>query len=536
MDVRAPIDLVPDHRVTGAAEAVADGPFAPTWEGLTGYRAPDWFRDAKFGIWAHWGPQCAPEAGDWYARRMYVQGDEAYRVHLQEYGHPSEVGFKDVIQGWRAENWDPADVVARFAAAGARYVVAMANHHDNFDLWDSRHHAWNSTRLGPRRDVVAGWAGAARAAGLPFGVTVHAAHAWTWYETSRGSDTDGPLAGVPYDGALRAEQGTGTWWEGLDPQDLYAQRHPLSDGAGDPERAHGQWAWGDGASRPDEEFCRRFHDRTIDLVNQVEPDLLYFDDTALPLWPVSDAGLRIAAHFYNSSVARHGENRAVLLGKVLTDEQKTRLTWDVERGAPEDLQELPWQTDTCIGHWHYDAALAGRHGYKSALTVVQTLVDVVSKNGNLLLSVPVRGDGTIDQDEQDVLTEVGEWVQAHGEAVFGTRPFQVAGEGPSLETANPVNAQGFNEGRVVFTAQDIRYTRDGDTVYAFPLLLPGGTVRLTRLGHDAFAADVVEVSWLGSAQAPQWQRTPDALEVSAPRTPDEPGRASQVQVLRVRCR
>ena len=204
--------------------------FEPTWESLAAYRVPDWFRDAKFGIWAHWGPQCEPERGDWYARGMYLEGHEKYGEHRAQYGHPSELGFKEVIRAWKAENWNPEALMVLYKRAGAEYFVALANHHDNMDLWDSSHQPWNSTVVGPRRNIVKEWASAARGQGLRFGVSVHASHAWSWYEPSQGADKEGDYAGVPYDGTLTKADGGGTWWEGLDPQDLYAQKKLVDHG------------------------------------------------------------------------------------------------------------------------------------------------------------------------------------------------------------------------------------------------------------------------------------------------------------------
>src|SRR5690349_14649477 len=161
----------------------AASPFKPSWESLAGYKVPDWFRDAKFGMWAHWGPQCQPERGDWYARGMYQEGSDQYKYHCEKYGHPSKFGFKDVINEWKAEQWNPGELVALYKKAGAQYFMALGNHHDNFDLFNSKHHRWNSTKLGPKKDLIGGWAKAARKEGLPFGVSVHASHAWSWYET-----------------------------------------------------------------------------------------------------------------------------------------------------------------------------------------------------------------------------------------------------------------------------------------------------------------------------------------------------------------
>lgn len=181
--------------------SIAAGPFQPTHDSLKRYRCPEWFRDAKLGIWAHWGPQAVPMAGDWYARQMYIQGHRQYEHHLQHYGHPSQQGYKDIIPLWRAGKWDPDRLMALYKRAGARYFVSMGVHHDNFDLWNSKHNPWNAVKMGPKRDVVGQWQKAAQKHGLRFGVSEHLGASFTWFQTSHGADKEGPLAGVPYDGA-----------------------------------------------------------------------------------------------------------------------------------------------------------------------------------------------------------------------------------------------------------------------------------------------------------------------------------------------
>ncbi len=455
-------------------EKMQTGKFEPNWESLKQYEIPEWFRDAKFGIWAHWGPQCQPEAGDWYARHMYSQGHWQYKYHLEHYGHPSEFGFKDVINEWKAEKWDPEKLVALYKRAGAKYFFAMGNHHDNLDLWNSKYQEWNSVAIGPKKDILAGWAKAANNNNLPFGVSIHSAHAWRWYESSQMADSEGEYAGIPYDGKLTKEDGKGKWWEGLDPQNLYAQNHLLSAESANIGSIHKQWNWENGATPPSEEYCLNFYNRTVDMINQFNPDLIYFDDTALPLWPVSNVGLEIAAHYYNSNSKRHeGKLEAVLFGKILSDEQKECMVWDVERGAPDTIQEKPWQSCTCIGGWHYDRGIYNRGGYKSAKTVMQLLVDIVSKNGNLLLNIPVRGDGSIDEKELKVVENITKWMDINSECIFETRPWQIYGEGPNAENANPINAQGFNEGKgEPYTSEDIRFTQKGDVLYAVVMELP----------------------------------------------------------------
>lgn len=503
--------------VGGLQAATPRAGFLPRWDSLARYQTPDWFRDAKFGIWAHWGPQCQPEMGDWYAREMYIEGSAKYRHHVATYGHPSVYGFKEVIRDWKAELWEPEELLSLYKQAGARYFMAMANHHDNFDLYASRHHAWNSTRIGPCQDIIKRWAAAARAQGLPLGVSVHAAHAWTWYEPAQGADNQGLLAGVPYDGRLRTIDGRGQWWEGLDPQQLYAQDHAPSADAQDPHAIHRQWDWGNGASKPSEAYCRNFLARTLDLLDQHRPELLYFDDTALPLWPVSSVGLDIAAHFYNQHLGADGRTQAVLFGKILDEQQRRCMVWDIERGQAQGIEPLPWQTDTCLGAWHYDKRVLERGHYKSAETVIRMLIDVVSKNGNLLLNVPVKGDGRIDAVERRVVEEIGVWMRIHGESIYGTRPWRVFGEGPAMAKQAPLTAQGFNEGKgAPLCAEDFRFTARGDILYASAFGLPSdGHWRLRNLARGRHVS-VQRVDLVGGAQALPFEQTADGLMVRVP--------------------
>lgn len=518
-------------------EPVAKGPFAPTWESLKNYQTPEWYRNAKFGMWAHWGPQCQPEAGDWYARGMYQEGSGQYKFHLEKYGHPSKFGFKDVIHEWKAEKWDPEDLVGLYKKAGAQYFMALANHHDNFDLYNSKYQKhWNATKLGPQKDIIGGWAKAARNNGLPFGVSVHASHAWSWYETSQRSDKAGPLAGVPYDGRLTKADGKGQWWEGLDPQELYAQAHPLSENSWDNNAIHRQWSWGNGVCSPSKAYIEKFYNRTIDLINQYDPDVVYFDDSQFPMWPISDAGLRIAAHMYNKSLKDHGELRAVINGKVLDPEQRKAMVWDIERGQANDIQPLPWQTDTCIGEWHYNRAVYDRNGYKTAKTVIQTLVDVVSKNGNYMLNIPLRGDGSIDDKARKVVEEVTAWMALNSESIYGTRPWKIFGEGPAQQAAAQLTAQGFNEGKgKAFTQEDIRFAVKGEALYATALGWPGdGKLVIRTLGKASgqFATEIQKVEWVPTKQPLLFERREDALVVSLPeKKTDEPAYANALRIL-----
>jgi alpha-L-fucosidase len=446
---------------------------------------------------------------------MYEQGSPKNKWHIEHYGHPSKAGFKEVINDWKAEKWDPEALVKLYKRVGAQYFFALANHHDNFDLWNSKYQEWNSVRIGPKKDILAAWAKAAKNNNLPFGLSVHAAHAWTWYEVAQKADKGGDYDGIPYDGKLTKEDGKGKWWEGLDPQNLYAQNHALSTG----KSIHEEWGWENGASIPSQDYCDKFYNRTIDMINLFHPDLLYFDDTALPLYPVSDAGLKIAAHFYNSNMASHnGKLEAVLFGKILTEDQKKCMVWDIERGAPDRIQADAWQTCTCIGDWHYSRSVYDRNRYKSAKTVIQMLVDVVSKNGNLLLNIPVRGDGTIDEKEVAVLEGIAAWMDINKESIFDTRPWKICGEGPAAESVNPMKAQGFNEGKIKFNAKDIRFNQKGDVLYATLMGVPTENISIKSLGKTKNFADgkITNIEMLGSTEKISWKQEADSLVIEKP--------------------
>ena len=507
----------PMQAAESAALPVADGPFRASWDSLQQYQTPEWFRDAKFGIWAHWTAQCVPEQGDWYARRMYQQqtvdkatgkkkgADAGYLYHTNHYGHPSQFGFKDIDHLWRAENWEPEKLIELYKKAGAKYFVALANHHDNLDCYDSAYQEWNSMRVGPHKDIVGGWAKAARGAGLRFGVTVHAARAWDWFDVAHGADVGGPLIGVPYDGNLTKAEGQGKWWDGLDPAELYG---PAGKGRTPAAR---------------EAYNLKFFNRTMDLVNKYQPDLLYFDDGVLPLNnQPGDYGLKIAAHYYNSSLRWHGQNEAVMNTKGLNETQRRCLVRDIERGKSEKIDPCVWQTDTCIGGWHYARSTFERHRYKKASEVIGMLVDIVSKNGNLLLNIPVRGDGTIDSDETAFLGEMAKWIAVNGDGIFATRPWRTYGEGPSTSEEQEKGRFGGlkDVASKPYTAEDIRFTasKDGRTLYAIALGWPtGGKLLLKSLAKAAPGfGEVTSVKLMGCDRKLSFTRDELGLAIELP--------------------
>jgi alpha-L-fucosidase len=476
-----------------------EGPYQPNWDSLLQYDAPDWYRDAKFGIWAHWSPQCVPEDGDWYGRNLYIEGNPQNLFHLDHYGPPSRFGYKDLCPQWTLLNWDPDALIERYKNAGARFFIALANHHDGFDTWASKHQPWNASAIGPHRDVVGAWAKAARAQGLRLGVTVHQGRNWWWFQPSHGKDSSGPLAGVPYDGCLYAPQGNGQWWQALDPQRLYSAKHPFD-------------------ALPDASYVKNFYDRTRDLIDQHDPDLLYFDNPRVPLgW----GGMNLAAYFYNHNIQTHGGKlEAVLTGKEMPPHLRKALVADIERGLTSNIMPYAWQSETCIGNWHYDRALynkPGRYGgYLPPRDVIHWLIDTVSKNGTFILNIPGKPDGTIDSKEIAVLDGIAAWMQANGDAIYETRPWKIYGEGPhAVKTGsfqgNSIGALG---------EKDIRFTRskDGRTLYAIALGWPSGPFTIQALGSQSLQRPgrIENVELLGTQERVQWKQLPGSLHLQLP--------------------
>ena len=495
--------------------------FAPNWASLLeNYRAPDWFRDAKLGLWAHWSAQCVPETGDWYARSMYIQGTREYQHHISNYGHPTGFGFMEIENLWKAQNWDPEGLLDLYQKAGAKYFVALANHHDNFDAYDSRYHEWDAVRVGPRRDIVGTWAKLARERGLRFGVSNHSAHSWHWYQVAYGYDPEGSRAAQRYDAfRLRKADGRGKWWDGLDPQALYTGPSiVMPDGITTIQTArdwheHNDRIWDEKAPGNNPEFTRRWFLRCRDLIDKYRPDLVYFDNFDLPL---GQTGLDIAAHYYNSSMDWNaGRLEGVLNIKMVPQERRAAVVEDVERGFREGIEPLPWQTDTCIGDWHYNRSVFDNHRYKPAASVIHRLCDIVSKNGNLLLSIPLRGDGTIDSDESKILADMAAWMSANGEAIYGTRPWRTFGEGPTR-----VSGGMFGESNnAAFTARDMRFTTKDGALYVTMLGWPeNGVMNIASLAQEsALAPGTIEsVHLVATNEALKFDRDRNGLSVRIP--------------------
>jgi len=455
-----------------------------------------------------------PEQGDWYARNLYLQGNPQYDDHIAHYGHPSESGFMEIDHLWTAARWDPEALMELYVAAGARYFVALANHEDNFDCYDSKYQAWNSVNVGPHRDIVGTWARIAREHGLRFGVSNHSSHAWHWFQPAYGYDAEGPRAGVRYDAfRLTKADGNGKWWDGLDPQELYCGPSIVIPDGITSAKAAREWheahdlPWTEAPPPDNPQFVQKWFCRLQDLIDHYDPDFLYLDNTELPL---GQAGLDIAAHFYNANLARHGGKLdAVLTAKGLKEEHRPAVVQDWERSAPSGgIQSDPFEAGTCIGQWHYKKDL----DYKPVGQVVRMLVDIVSKNGTLLLSIPQRGDGTIDEREVAFLHGMAKWNAVNGEGIFSSRPWRIFGEGPTQVPRGRAADQ-----PLPYTAGDLRFTAKDGKLYVFVMAIPVDTIEVRSLALGAeFARPVADVALVGSDEPIRWTQATDALKIEKP--------------------
>jgi alpha-L-fucosidase len=458
------------------------GPFKPTDESLKEYKYPEWFRDAKFGIWAHWGPQAVPRQGDWYARNMYVENSRQNKYHVAHYGTPSKFGFKDIIPLWKAEKWDPEKLMALYKRAGAKYFVSMASHHDNFFLWNSKIHKWNSVNMGPHKDMVGIWQKAAKKQGLRFGVSEHLAASYTWYQPAHGADTAGQYKGIPYDGA--------------DPQ--YADLYQTKAAAGDKD-----WL----TTNP--VYMKQWYAVVKELVDTYHPDLLYSDSKL----PFDEVGRSMLANYYNGDIANNGGK----LTAVYSCKEASNGKWaqDVERGVLDSISTYPWQTDTSIGDWFYQTG----QKYRTGTEVIQMLLDIVSKNGNLLINVVQTPEGDLEPDVLAIVEQIADWIPANGEGIYGTRPWKIYGEGPSTVKTNQKKGQfgGLSDVNA-YQPTDFRFTTKGNNLYAFCMDAPKGDIRITSLGKNSKVNNkaIKSVQLLGSSEKLQWKQENDALVITKP--------------------
>ena len=459
--------------------SIQPGPFKPTSESLKQYQYPEWFRDAKFGIWAHWGPQSVPRRGDWYARKMYEEGTEDYKDHLARYGHPSVHGYKDIIPLWKAEKWNPGKLMALYKKTGAKYFVSMGSHHDNFFLWNSGIHRWNAVNMGPHKDVVGIWQQEAKKQGLYFGVSEHLAASYTWFQSAHRSDTSGAYKGVPYDGNDSLNQ------------DLYHTR-----------AAPGDTEW----LTTNPEWIKEWYADIKELTDNYHPDLLYSDSK----FPFDKTGLSMLANFYNRNLDYHrGKATAIYTCKEASNGEWVQ---DLERGVQDSISLFPWQTDTSIGDWFY----SNGQKYKTATEILQMLVDIVSKNGNLLINIVQTPEGDLEPDILKTMNEIGTWIEANGEGIYGTRPWKIFGE--KSERSEQVKAGNFNEDKIKYSNKDIRFTTKDKHLYAYCLDTPEGDIYIRSLGKNSKLKTGVirSVKMLGSEQNLIWQQDSNGLTIKKP--------------------
>lgn len=456
--------------------------FKPTNETFKQYQYPQWFRDAKFGIWAHWGPQAVPRQGDWYAKKMYIETDPAYKYHLANYGHPSQFGYKDIIPLWKAERWDPVKLMKLYKKVGAKYFVSMATHHDNFFLWNSKIHSWNSVNMGPKKDVVKLWQNAAKKEGLRFGVSEHLGASYTWFQSSRGADKSGPKSGIPYDGASNVYN------------ELY---HPKTD----PEDK--EWL------TTNIENQKNWLANITELIDMYQPDLLYSDSEL----PFGEIGRTLLAHFYNQDITKNGGKLEAVYNSK-RNPSEGRWVQDIERGAMDSISPFPWQTDTSIGDWYYRTG----QKYMTGTQVIQMLVDIVSKNGNLLLNVVQTPEGDLEPDVLNILDEIGNWSPANGEGIFGTRPWKIYGEGPTTQIKQDNGRHGGIKDVRPYESTDIRFTTKNGALYAFCMGLPIDDIKIISLGKDSKLNNqkIASIKMLGDSQKLSWKQEADALVITKP--------------------
>jgi alpha-L-fucosidase len=467
-------------------QVISNGPFQASWESLKRYTVPDWYQDAKFGIFIHWGLYSVPAFGnEWYPRNMYLRGSEEFKHHVETYGSHTQFGYKDFIPLFKAEKYDPDHWAQLFKKSGARYVVPVAEHHDGFAMYDSAFSNWTAVKMGPKRDLIGELAEAVRKQELIFGVSNHRAEHW-WFMNG----------GMQFDSDVQDEEYI----------DFYG---PAQPGPRDWE-VEG-WYSRDWHPKPDEAYLNDWLARNCELVDKYQPQLVWFD-----WWIEQNVFVpylqKFAAYYYNQGAQW---NRGVAINYKLNAFPEGTAVYDIERGQLGGIRPLFWQTDTAVSKnsWGY----VKNQDYKTVDDIVDDLIDIVSKNGTLLLNIGPRPDGTIPELEEQILLGIGEWLKLNGEAIYGTRPWKIFGEGPTqVSEGNFTDTK-----RSTFTGQDIRFTTRGDTLYAIALAWPGKAVTVKSLGSAAglWSGNIVDVQLLGRSGKLDWQQNEDGLTIQLPEQP-----------------
>ncbi|HMO57486.1 MAG TPA: alpha-L-fucosidase [Roseiflexaceae bacterium] len=446
--------------------------FTADWESLRTRTIPDWYSNGKFGIFIHWGVYSVPAFGnEWYPRNMYEQGSPEYEHHLATYGPHTEFGYKDFIPQFTAANFDPAAWAQLFKEAGATFVVPVAEHHDGFALYDCSFSQWTSVHMGPQRDIIGELAAAVRKHGMVFGVSSHRAEHWWFFSGGRKFPSD--VQDPQFDG-------------------LYGPAEPKE-------------------TQPDQAYLEDWLARTCELVDKYQPQLVWFD------WWIEEPAFepylqRFGAHYYNRGIEW---GKGVAINNKFSSFPAGTAVFDIERGQLAGMRDELWQNDTSVSKnsWGY---IEG-HDYKEVTSIIGDLVDVVSKNGALLLNIGPRPDGSIPEVEQAMLREIGRWLAINGEAIYNTRPWEVFGEGPTEVAEGSFT----DTKRSAFTSHDIRFTRGAQAVYAICLAWPEAAVTIRSLGRNStLQADrIASVTMLGSDAPIAWVQSEAGLTLTPPSTP-----------------
>ena len=444
--------------------AFAQERFQPTWESLKKYSIPDWFRDAKFGIFIHWGVYSVPAFSDeWYPRKMYLKDNKDYKHHVATYGTLDKFGYKDFIPMFKAEKFNPDEWADLFKAAGAKYVVPVAEHHDGFAMYATALSKWNAAEMGPKRDIIGELSESVRKKGMIFGLSSHRIEHWWFMNGGRKFESDV-----------------------LDPkyQDFYG-----------PAREENE------TMSP--EYMNDWLLRSTELVNKYKPQLFWFD------WWIEQAALEpyrksFTSYYYNKGLEW---NKGVVVNYKNKSFPDEAAVLDLERGKLSETRQLAWQTDDAIGNksWGYSKD----NTYKTPQYVVNNLIDIVSKNGNLLLNIGPRSDGTITDEDKNVLLETGKWLSVNGEAIYETRPWKIWGEGPTQSASGS-----FAEQKVAFNAKDIRFTVKGDILYATALGVPTDNIIIKNLSSTSNNGNINSVELLGSKDQVSWIQNTEGLVIT----------------------
>jgi alpha-L-fucosidase len=445
---------------------VSKGRFHATWDSLVKHGVPEWYVDAKFGIFIHWGVYSVPAFdSEWYPRNMYLKNNKVFERHIETYGPQAQFGYKDFIPKFTAEKFDADRWAEIFRKAGAKYVVPVAEHHDGFPMYDCSLTEWSAAKMGPKRDIIGLLASAVRKQGMHFGASSHRAEHWWFFN-----------GGMQFDSDVR------------DPR--YASFY----GPAKPDK-----------TQPDDAYLKDWLARTVELVDNYQPELIWFD-----WWieqPVFAPYLQKFAAYYYDRGQQWKKPVAINYKKQSFPEEAAVL--DIERGQLDEIRPLFWQTDTSIDKrsWGYIA----NPDYKSAGEIVGDLIDIVSKNGALLLNIGPRPDGTIPEEQEKILLQIGEWLTTNGEAIYKTRPWRVFGEGPTKVVAGSFK----DTARKPFTSEDIRFTSTGDALYAIALAWPAnGKITIRSLAGTE--PRIKNVQLLGSTAKLKWTRDAQGLTIDMP--------------------